>query len=249
LKDTDYLSYIGQDAKSDEELNERKANLAELKRELAEYAGYTLTDYLNRSALLSEGDKVQRDDDALTLMTLHAAKGLEFPVVFIVGVEEGLMPHSMSQNNPQELAEERRLFYVGITRAKDRLYLTYARERVQNSNSYGTASPFLRSIPSELMSTNTSLGRRSNTPPPSEKRAWQWQAGKGAYTPAPASTPAAPARKIKPARFQAGEVVRHRKFGQGMVMKSIPQEDFEEVEVRFESGEIKRLDANYLEKP
>jgi len=91
--------------------------------------------------------------DAVTLMTLHASKGLEFPVVFIVGMEEGLFPHSRSLLDRNELEEERRLCYVGITRAKEKLFLTYARKRLfQGMTSSNTASRFLMDLPKELIS-------------------------------------------------------------------------------------------------
>ena len=84
-------------------------------------------------------------------MSLHSAKGLEFPVVFMVGLEEGLLPHSRSMDNPSQLEEERRLCYVGITRAKERLYLTVARRRWGGRNGYGLRSRFLQSIPESLI--------------------------------------------------------------------------------------------------
>ena len=135
----------------------RADNLRELVNAMAEGAerGETLTDFLDRAALVSDADNF--DEDALiTLMTLHSAKGLEFDHVFLTGMEEGIFPHSRSQNDNEELEEERRLCYVGMTRAKQTLTLTravyrrmYGSERLSGS----MPSRFLQEIPAELIDT------------------------------------------------------------------------------------------------
>ena len=113
-------------------------------------------------ALVEAGDnpgrRKQDQNNAVTLMTLHNAKGLEFPVVFIVGMEEGLFPHSRSMLDPQELEEERRLCYVGITRAKEKLYLTYTRQRLFfGTRSSNLVSRFLADIPESLITSNSNF--------------------------------------------------------------------------------------------
>lgn len=112
----------------------------------------SLMEFLNSISLSSDTDNIEESDDMVTLMTLHSAKGLEYPVVFLVGMEEGIFPGFQSMNEPTELEEERRLFYVGITRAKRFLYLTFANKRtIFGSTSYNPPSRFLKEIPKDLL--------------------------------------------------------------------------------------------------
>ena len=124
----------------------------------------SLSDFLEQVALVSETDNVEDEPNSTTLLTLHAAKGLEFPVVFITGLEEGMLPHSRSMEDAEELAEERRLFYVGITRAKDRLYLSHAfRRSTYGETEATTPSRFLLDIPEELTSGGRPKARRKES--------------------------------------------------------------------------------------
>ncbi len=117
-----------------------------------EYAENSLSQFLEGITLSSDIDNVEEDEDSVTLMTLHSAKGLEFPVVFLVGMEEGIFPGYKSISEPKELEEERRLCYVGITRAKEHLYLTCSKQRtIFGSTSYNPVSRFLKEIPEELL--------------------------------------------------------------------------------------------------
>ena len=117
-----------------------------------ESANNTLAEFLEGITLTTDLDNTDTSEDSVTLMTLHSAKGLEFPVVFLVGMEEGIFPGSRSIGEPQELEEERRLFYVGITRAKDYLYLTCAKRRtIFGSTSYNAVSRFVQEIPSDVL--------------------------------------------------------------------------------------------------
>ena len=128
----------------------RLENIEELRSVAA--AHNDLGEFLENVALVSDSDNYDENADALTLMTLHSAKGLEFPIVFIIGMEEGLLPHAQSLTDASELEEERRLCYVGMTRAKDRLYLTASRCRLLYGNmQYNERSRFLEDIPSELL--------------------------------------------------------------------------------------------------
>jgi DNA helicase-2/ATP-dependent DNA helicase PcrA len=143
-------------ADGSEDGEERWANLLELREVTTRYDDLSPEDALDRlleeTALVADQDSYEGDADAVTLITLHAAKGLEFPIVFIAGLEEGLFPHSRSLDDEKELEEERRLAYVGITRAKRRLYLTHASRRVfRGMGQLSIPSRFLLEIPSELM--------------------------------------------------------------------------------------------------
>lgn len=159
LEETDYHAYIDDGT---DEGHDRWENVMELRRLASEFQELGLEAFLEQIALVSDQDTlgVQNDESGqptevsqkATLLTLHAAKGLEFPIVFITGLNDGTLPHSRSFDDPEEMMEERRLLYVGITRAEDRLFLMYA----QNRSSYGYAEPvepsrFLRDIPSELL--------------------------------------------------------------------------------------------------
>jgi DNA helicase-2/ATP-dependent DNA helicase PcrA len=133
-----------------EEGEARFENIEELKSVATKFK--TLEDFLENVALVSDTDNYDQSADAVTLMTLHNAKGLEFPVVFMVGMEEGLFPHINSMMEPQELEEERRLCYVGMTRAKKRLYLTCATSRMlYGAIQSNPPSRFVSEIPEELI--------------------------------------------------------------------------------------------------
>jgi DNA helicase-2/ATP-dependent DNA helicase PcrA len=124
----------------------------------------TLEAFLEEVSLITDIDTWDKTKDAVTLMTLHAAKGLEFKVVFIAGLEEGLFPLSRSLENPSDLEEERRLFYVGITRARERLYLSYARHRRRFADMLNLMSRFLEEIPSELLESRDLVSGREDLP-------------------------------------------------------------------------------------
>ena len=148
-----------------------------------EYAENTLSEFLENITLSSDIDGMEDKDNSVTLMTLHSAKGLEFPVVFLVGMEEGIFPGYKSIGEPKELEEERRLFYVGITRAKQYLYLTCAKHRtIFGSTSYNQISRFVKEIPDELLEgyaeivNNKSKNNSNNN---SSDFGYRWSYGKG----------------------------------------------------------------------
>ena len=139
-----------------EEGQERWDNLLELREVVGRYADLEPEDALDRlleeTALVADQDAYDASDDRVTLITLHAAKGLEFDVVFIAGLEEGVFPHSRALDDPRQMEEERRLAYVGLTRARHRLYLTHAAQRATwGRGGFSVPSRFLLEIPAELM--------------------------------------------------------------------------------------------------
>jgi DNA helicase II / ATP-dependent DNA helicase PcrA len=154
LKESGYIQDL-QNQGTDEAEN-RLANLQELDNAILQFEEDseepTLENFLANASLASDLDNLNEGQKAVSLMTLHSAKGLEFPIVFLVGMEQGLLPHSRSLNDPESLEEERRLCYVGVTRAQERLYLTYAKERrLWGYREPAIKSQFLAELPKELM--------------------------------------------------------------------------------------------------
>ena len=231
--------------RTEEEDLDRWANLLELRSELERLgedpARETLPQYLERVALVADVDSLDADERGMaTLITLHSAKGLEFPVVFLAGVEEGLLPISRAVENehfrPEELEEERRLFYVGMTRAERLLYLTYASARATYGRfGYTVPSRFLTAIPDHLI---RSLGRRGALR--SGAKAGLRDRVRGEDTAAaPTSPPPPPAHEL---RDQS--TVFHSKFGEGMITEAIDRCDDQEVGVEFVRHGPKRLMAS-----
>ena len=146
-----------------------------------ESADNTLAEFLENITLSSDIDGMEESEDTVTLMTLHSAKGLEFPVVFLVGMEEGIFPGYKSIGEPQALEEERRLFYVGITRAKQYLYLTCAKHRtIFGSTSYNQVSRFVKEIPEELLEGYAEVVERKSADKEEFKDyGYRWSYGKG----------------------------------------------------------------------
>src|SRR5205085_12474306 len=131
--------------------------------ELGEVGLTPLDHFLQRASLVADIDSLDADADAVLLMTLHNAKGLEFPVVFVTGLEDGLFPLARAFDEPKLLEEERRLFYVGITRAEKKLYLTHAEERRRNGETLpARQSSFLDAIPPTMVDTQSSVKVRSS---------------------------------------------------------------------------------------
>ena len=156
ITETGYMASLDLDKETAEE---RKQNVMELLANLVRYMeeneGGTLTGFLEEVALMTDIDNYNAESESVSLMTLHSAKGLEFPVVFIVGMEEGLFPGNQVMYDPSEIEEERRLCYVGITRAKEKLYITNARTRmIYGNTSLTRPSRFISEIPEELTDSN-----------------------------------------------------------------------------------------------
>jgi DNA helicase-2/ATP-dependent DNA helicase PcrA len=231
LEDTRYADYIRDGS---DEGEERWANVLELRNVGADYENHSLTEFLTDVALVSDVDNLSSDVDAPTLLTLHSAKGLEFPIVFITGLEEGLLPHSRSFDEPEEMAEERRLTYVGLTRAEDRLFLTYAFRRTHYGSSEATVpSRFLEDIPMDLTTGSWRRGRRN-----ARRQETTWERSVSAKAVTLEETSREP-------RFRAGQRVIHKAFGEGIVLASRLQGDDEIVTVNFEEGGEKRLMVSF----
>ncbi len=225
--DINYREYL--DDGTDEGA-ERWENVQELRRLTMEYADRTLEEFLQDVALISDQDTLTEGKNAPTLLTLHAAKGLEFGAVFIIGLDDGLLPHSRSFDDPEAMEEERRLFYVGITRAKDRLYLVRALRRGSRGYAEETLpSRYLDDIPPKLLAGKTRAGRSFR----------QTQAASPAWLRSDPQ-PTAPSQT----KFHAGMRVRHPIWGEGIVLHSRLQDGDETVDIVFESVGIKRVAAS-----
>ncbi len=231
LERTGYQGYLQQRYYDDHE--ERWENVRELRNAAQEFRELDPPDglglLLERQALVADVDNYQESPDAVTLITLHQAKGLEFPVVFMVGMEEGLLPHFRSRDSDQELEEERRLCYVGMTRSKERLYLLRSfRRGFMGGHAPSGPSRFLYEIPRDLTA--------SPAPAP-EPRRTSW----GMWEP---STPG-PRPKPDVDGLKTGQKVRHATFGEGIVVSCAPSGDDYEVTVAFDGEGVKRLLLSY----
>ncbi|GAB4521194.1 MAG: UvrD-helicase domain-containing protein [Anaerolineae bacterium] len=199
--------------------------------------------FLQEVALVSDADDLADDVDAPTLLTLHTAKGLEFDTVFITGVEEGLIPHARSIEDPEELAEERRLFYVGITRAKRYLYLSYATTR----QAYGFAdrrspSSFLEDIPQHLLQKYDLLSIRNRRAEGAKVHVETARGRSVAWAPEPSLEQPVEAPRVP--QFIPGDRVRHKLFGEGIVIRTELRGGDEEVTVNFQGSGTRRLLAS-----
>ena len=214
------------------EAEARLENLEELIAAAEDYthadASPTLEGFLDGVALVADIDEFKDEGARVTMMTLHSAKGLEFPAVFLTGMEEGVFPHARSMNDEEEIEEERRLCYVGVTRARERLYLSYALHRRIHGYGVGEPSRFLREMPeSQLVSLNT----RREAPP-------GWAQDAAAY--------AAAAETVgEDLPFRVGARVRHARFGEGLVVGIERDGSDYVVTVGFASVGRKRLSVQY----
>lgn len=249
LKETGYMTALKLESTVEaeariENLNEFLSVTAEYDQKLEDYLEDAelgeeqnmtiLGGFLEQVSLVAEIDNYDETEDAVKLMTMHSAKGLEFPVVFAVGLEDGIFPSSRSLLEQYLLEEERRLCYVTITRAREKLFLSHAGQRmVYGHIESSLPSRFLKEIPAELLSQEASpreiLGRGFGT---SFGRTASWR------------NAGSPVVSSDPGRFQVGDKVEHPKFGPGIVMAVKGEGNGAEITVVF-SGEVKKLIAEY----
>ena len=241
VRDLNYKAYVDDES---EEGTDRWENVQELRRLALEYAGRTLDEFLENVALVSDQDTIKDNINAPTLLTLHAAKGLEFGAVFLIGLDDGLLPHSRSFDEPEAMEEERRLFYVGITRAKDRLFLSRARQRGGRGLAEETyPSRFLSDIPEGLLSGYSFPGS-GRSQMRATASAGSGRRGASSDTHWPARSKSGGQAAPMEIRYGAGSRVRHPTWGEGIVLESRIQDDEEIVDVAFQSVGIKRLAAS-----
>src|SRR6266513_1372371 len=243
---------------------ERWANVQELRTLAEDYVALPqeeqLPSFLEEIALVSDVDEYKDAKPAATLITMHAVKGLEFPVVFMTGMEEGVFPHirAIESGKESELEEERRLCYVGITRAKDRAYLTYARRRsLFGRTNMNPPSRFLTELPSEgveLRGTIETQERDTWAELDGERDRTRYEDRKQARRDAmlaglPGSWTGRATKErtalVSETRFRAGDRVLHPSLGEGMVVSSVARDDDEEVTVAFPDKGVKKLMASF----
>lgn len=262
---TKYLDYLQEEPETYED---RVNNIKELSSMFIKYEEESedanLSEFLEDVALISDIDSYNEDEDAVVLMTLHSAKGLEFPVVFIPGMEEGIFPGNQSMFSEEDLEEERRLAYVGITRAKKKLYLISSQQRMlYGQTSRNMPSRFLREIPSSVIDDQSVVARRSagfTTPRTAYANASRNELGHsshnkiGSYTQSSSSAhkfgQAGNAAQKNNIDFKVGDTVCHKSFGTGTVLTITPMGGDMLLEVAFDKAGTKKMMANYarLEK-
>lgn len=232
----------------------------------------SLSNFLEGITLSSDLDNVTDEDDNVTLMTLHSAKGLEFPVVFLVGMEEGIFPGHKSIGEPKELEEERRLCYVGVTRAKENLFLTCARQRTTfGSTSCNPISRFIKEVPRDLLEGyEEAVGEKKKNN--FDDSPFSWSYGSGITTSknndtsmfgnnknsndnfnfksadnflASLNKTTASTNNIDLSKYKSGVTVYHKKFGEGMITEVEQEGDDLKLDINFEKAGHKRLMAKY----
>jgi DNA helicase-2/ATP-dependent DNA helicase PcrA len=241
MKESGYVQSLVDEAT--EEAEDRRKNLNELYNAALQFEEENedgnLISFLSSAALASDADSQEDQADRVSLMTLHASKGLEFPIVFLVGLEQGLFPNYRAMNDPAAMEEERRLCYVGITRAQEQLFITYASERrLWGSREPAVPSAFLAELPKELVQGNFAKRRRGSTSPASQST------GSRSST---ASTQSRSRRTTAtPAiTWQVGDKLLHRSYGVGEVVRVFGEGKKQSLAVKFyETVGAKILDAS-----
>lgn len=247
---TGYLAML--EEKNDPESRGRAENVRELKSSILSYLENTdspsLSGFLEEIALYTDIEQYDADADAVVMMTIHSAKGLEFPNVFLVGLEEGLFPSARSAGSVEDMEEERRLCYVAITRAKESLTLSYARQRMlYGHTTYGRPSQFLDELPPACLDDR----RRPRQPQPEyvpQRPSLYGDYDSYSRRRAPVKRPSYSSvlsGGSKPAlQLQKGDMVRHKAFGRGMVLSVLPMGNDALLEIAFDEIGTKKLMAN-----
>ncbi len=236
--------YVASLSNEPETKEERLANLDELANNLLRFSndneGATLNDFLQEVALMTDIDNYNAESETVVLMTVHAAKGLEFPVVFLVGMEESIFPSDLSSMS-DEIEEERRLAYVAVTRAKQKLHITRAKTRMLfGQTRYNQPSRFIKEIPEALMertgetlkSFSVGAGSSGFSKPQTPSRG---------FTASPVSS--APAKNTSV--FNVGDTVVHKAYGEGIVLSAKPMGNDTLLEIAFTAAGTKKIMANY----
>ena len=249
MNDTGYMPALVMEDTT--ESKTRIENLGEFISVITEFekneeTGNTLGEFLENISLVSDIDGYDENEDSAVLMTIHSAKGLEFPIVFLSGLEEGLFPGMRSMESDDDIEEERRLCYVAITRAKEQLYITKTISRtIHGKTMPTTASRFFKEIPVEYLEDKTTLqpkvakvmqdlGVRNASAP---KKEVYMTKGFGSSVKSSGSTDYS--------KFKAGDTVEHRTFGRGEILKATPCGNDCILEIQFESIGFKRLMAAF----
>ena len=247
----DYLSFLKTD--DPESAEDRAANVQELASNLRRFEEEnpegTLSDFLEEVSLITDIDNYDNNADSVVLMTVHSAKGLEFPVVFLPGMEENIFPGMASVYVPSEVEEERRLAYVAITRAKEELYIFHAESRmIFGMTNRNRVSRFVEEIPETLVEHTrsrdysarpVSMPSFGGAKPFGEAPKTKSVAEAGGFTPKP---------RVKPApagTYRVGDTVLHKAFGTGLIVSATPMANDTLLEVAFDKVGTKKLFANF----
>ena len=252
LETTGYIEELKTEGEIEAEA--RIENIDELKNKIAAYEEACqeqgerpgLSGFLEEVALVADVDNLDENSDYVVLMTLHSAKGLEFPQVYLAGMEDGLFPSYMTitADDPEEIEEERRLCYVGITRAKEHLTLTCAKRRmVRGETQYNKMSRFLKEIPMELLATGIKFEKEERE----EEKPQPWQQARQSFRSKPFTAPKL-VQQFKVAGgkgpgYDVGDRVRHVKFGEGIVTSIVEGGRDYEVTVEFDTAGTKKMFA------
>lgn len=248
LEHTDYEKYLKTEKDNPdvriENIEELSSNIIKFEEDYAEEA--SLSNFLEEISLQTDIDNYDAEADSSVMMTLHSAKGLEFPVVFIAGLEEGVFPSIATMMNPDELNEERRLAYVGITRAKEKLYITKAKSRMlMGHTSYNKVSRFVNEIPPELLNYTGEKKTFASTNGFSASSSHISIGAGSKFTPNKSfnsfTKPAIKSGTV----YKKGDCVFHKVFGKGMIMKTEKMGNDTMLEVAFDKAGTKTLMANF----
>ena len=245
VRETEYSKYIQEAKEPEERKNDREANIGELFNVAKEFQQEnpegTLDDFLEKTALVSDTDSYEENGGKVTLMTIHSAKGLEFPIVFLAGMDEGIFPGVRSLMDESKLEEERRLCYVGITRAKEKLYVTNTDMRTM----YGQLKPyspsrFLKEIPADLMDElkrDSGMEEQRDFRRRVDSQASKWALA-NSYSPRPKRIEPRPAAVYD---WQVGDIAVHKLWGEGTVTEVIGEGKKMMLKLSFPGGQLRQI--------